>query len=64
MQGMCVSVATFSLILVAGKGTWWQKKLVPAFLSKIRGKSWKFIWKILKRAEMFFPYEEVCLIKT
>lgn len=61
MQGVCEPVATFPLILGAGKETRWQEKLVPVFVLNIGGQSWKIIWKILKCAEMFCPYKEACL---
>lgn len=61
MDGMSEPVATFPLILGAGKETWWQKKLAPVFVLRIRGKNWKTNWKILKCAEMFCSYKGVCL---
>lgn len=48
MEGTSEPVTSFPLILGAGKETWWQKKLVPLLVLKIRGKNWKTNWKNLK----------------
>lgn len=62
MQGICEPIATFSLILVAGKETQWQKKLMSVFSLKIRGKSWKFIWERLNVLKCF-AHVKKCVYK-
>lgn len=60
---MSEPVATFPFIWGAGKETWWQEKLLPVFVWKIRGKNWKTNWKILVCWDVL-PMQRSMFIKT